>query len=90
MIPIKVTYSGKTLLFQIEDKEEPPSLKSLEQKIRSLFRISGKNINIFWKDCDGDKISLETDEALQIAMDISQKQDWIFKLVITGRLRLDL
>ena len=48
-----------------------------------------KNINIFWKDCDGDKISLETDEALQIALDISQKQDWIFKLVVTGRL-LDL
>ena len=89
MFPIKVTYSGKTLLFQIKE-ENPPSLKLLEQKIRSLFRISGKNINIFWKDCDGDKISLETDEALQIAMDISQKQDWIFKLVITGRLRLDL
>ena len=48
-----------------------------------------KNINIFWKDCDGDKISLETDEALQIALDISQKQDLIFKLVVTGRL-LDL
>ena len=88
MFPIKVTYSGKTLLFQIKE-ENPPSLKLLEQKIRSLFRINGKNINIFWKDSDGDKISLETDEALQIALEISQKHDWIFKLVVTGRL-LDL
>ena len=62
-------------------KDMSNNFNNLKEKLVLVFpQLSGKNISITWTDADGDKVTISSDEELNIAL--SEMTGTVYKINI--------